>query len=170
VAGVDHVGLGSDFDGIPDVPQGLEGVDRYPALLAELMRRRWTDTDVAKVTGANVLRVLVAAEQVAAKLRVTRKASEAALQERTAPMMRSVIRAVSPKNRIRSSKHFVSASASSCSSSFNRPDSLDNHYGFQGGAPTTEPRRIPGVFNEKLASSGTRKHSRQILIDFLSAR
>ena len=44
-------GLGSDFDGIPDTPRGLEGVDKYPALLAELMRRGWSDADVAKVAG-----------------------------------------------------------------------------------------------------------------------
>lgn len=80
VAGVDHVGIGSDFDGIPDAPQGLEGVDRFPALLAELMRRGWTDADVAKVAGSNVLRVLAAAEQVSAKIRVTRAASEAVLK------------------------------------------------------------------------------------------
>jgi membrane dipeptidase len=77
VAGVDHVGIGSDFDGVEDVPQGLEGVDCYPALLAELMRRGWTDADVAKVAGSNLLRVLAAAEQVSAKLRITRAASEA---------------------------------------------------------------------------------------------
>jgi membrane dipeptidase len=80
VAGVGHVGIGSDFDGIEDWPQGLEGVDRYPALLAELMRRGWTDEDVAKVAGANVLRVLAAAEQVAARLRGTRAASEVVLK------------------------------------------------------------------------------------------
>jgi membrane dipeptidase len=68
VAGVDHVGLGSDFDGIPDAPVGLEGVDRYPALLAELMRRGWSDADIAKVAGENVLRVMATAEQVSAKL------------------------------------------------------------------------------------------------------
>src|SRR5262249_36158589 len=49
VAGVDHVGLGSDFDGIPESTEGLEGVDRYPALLAELMRRGWSDEDIAKL-------------------------------------------------------------------------------------------------------------------------
>src|SRR5882724_3572810 len=47
VAGIDHVGLGSDFDGIPDGPRGLEAVDRYPALLVELMRRGWSDSDIA---------------------------------------------------------------------------------------------------------------------------
>ena len=69
VAGVDHVGIGSDFDGIPDAPVGLEGVDRYPALLEELMRRGWSDADIAKLAGENLLRVLGAAEQVSLRLR-----------------------------------------------------------------------------------------------------
>jgi membrane dipeptidase len=71
VAGVDHVGLGSDFDGIPFLPQGLEGVEHFPGLMAELMRRGWSDQDVAKVAGENLLRVLAAAEAVAAKLSVS---------------------------------------------------------------------------------------------------
>jgi membrane dipeptidase len=77
VAGVDHVGLGSDFDGIPEGPSGLEGVDKYPALLEELMRRGWSDADIAKLAGGNILRVMAAAESVGAKLRTTRTASEA---------------------------------------------------------------------------------------------
>jgi membrane dipeptidase len=80
VAGVDHVGLGSDFDGIPDAPRGLEGVDRYPALLAELMRRGWSDGDVAKVAGENVLRVMAACERVAATLRAARPPSETLIE------------------------------------------------------------------------------------------
>jgi membrane dipeptidase len=68
VAGVDHVGLGSDFDGIPDAPVGLEGVDRYPALLAELMRRGWSDADIAKLAGENLLRAFGTAEQVSLRL------------------------------------------------------------------------------------------------------
>jgi membrane dipeptidase len=75
LAGADHVGLGSDFDGIEDAPVGLEGVDKYPALLMELMKRGWTDSDVAKLAGGNVLRALAEAERVAAKLRETRAAS-----------------------------------------------------------------------------------------------
>ncbi len=71
VAGIDHVGLGSDFDGIPDAPVGLEGVDRYPALLEELMRRGWSDADIAKLAGENLLRAMAAAEQVSLKLRET---------------------------------------------------------------------------------------------------
>ena len=69
VAGVDHVGLGSDFDGVGNkLPQGLGGVDTYPALLAELAHRGWSDADLAKVAGENVLRVMAAAERVAASL------------------------------------------------------------------------------------------------------
>jgi membrane dipeptidase len=68
VAGVDHVGLGSDFDGVGALPQGLSGVQTYPALLAELMRRGWSDKDIAKLAGENVLRVMAAAEKVAAQM------------------------------------------------------------------------------------------------------
>jgi membrane dipeptidase len=68
VAGVDHVGLGSDFDGIDDTPVGLDGVDKYPGLLNELIRRGWSDADIAKVAGANVLRVMADAERVAATM------------------------------------------------------------------------------------------------------
>ena len=66
VAGVDAVGLGSDFDGITEVPMGLEDVSKFPDLLAELLRRGWSEQDVRKVAGLNALRVLRAAEQVAA--------------------------------------------------------------------------------------------------------
>ena len=79
VAGIDHVGLGSDFDGIPDTPRGLEGVDKYPDLLAELMRRGWSDGDVAKVAGANVLRVMADCEHIAATLR-SQQPSEAVFE------------------------------------------------------------------------------------------
>src|SRR5881409_1158370 len=65
VAGVDAVGLGSDFDGITSVPVGLEDVSKFPDLIAELLRRGWTEQDVKKVAGLNALRVLRAAEQVA---------------------------------------------------------------------------------------------------------
>jgi len=67
VAGVDHVGLGSDFDGITEVPVGLEDVSKFPDLIAELLRRGWSEQDVRKVAGLNVLRVLRATEQLAAK-------------------------------------------------------------------------------------------------------
>ena len=65
VAGVDHVGLGSDFDGITEVPVGLEDVSKFPDLIAELLRRGWSEQDVRKVAGLNALRVLRVTEQVA---------------------------------------------------------------------------------------------------------
>ena len=71
VAGHDHVGIGGDLDGIPDAPIGLNGVDTYPALLAELMKRGWSDTDIAKLAGGNVLRALEGAEKVAASMKGT---------------------------------------------------------------------------------------------------
>ena len=66
VAGVDHVGIGSDFDGMgKELPAGLTDVSNYPDLLAELMRRGWSDADIAKLAGGNILRVLDEAEAVA---------------------------------------------------------------------------------------------------------
>jgi len=58
VSGIDHVGLGSDFDGVVATPDGLEGVDGYPALLAELAGRGWSDAELGKLTWHNALRVL----------------------------------------------------------------------------------------------------------------
>ena len=68
VAGIDCVGIGSDFEGFDGAPEGLEDVSTYPALLAELLRRGYSREDIKKVAGANVLRVLHRAEAVAAKL------------------------------------------------------------------------------------------------------
>jgi membrane dipeptidase len=66
VAGVEHVGLGGDFDGTSDVTVGLEDVSTYPALFAELLSRGWTESDCAALAGANLLRALRAAESAAA--------------------------------------------------------------------------------------------------------
>jgi membrane dipeptidase len=71
VAGVDHVGLGSDFDGIDEVPQGLEDVSKFPDLIAELLRRGWTEADVKKVAGQNILRVMRDAERVAREMQAS---------------------------------------------------------------------------------------------------
>jgi membrane dipeptidase len=79
VAGIDHVGIGSDFDGIPETPVGLEGVDKFPALLTELARRGYADQDLAKVAGGNLLRVLGRAQDVSARLRAARGPSAATL-------------------------------------------------------------------------------------------
>jgi len=64
VAGYDHVGIGGDLDGIPYAPVGLDGVEDYPNLFAELIRRGWSDSNLAKLAGGNVLRVLRQAEAV----------------------------------------------------------------------------------------------------------
>jgi membrane dipeptidase len=68
VAGVDHVGIGGDFDGITEVVQGLEDVSTYPALFAELARRGWSDNDLRKLAGENFLRAFAQAEAVARRL------------------------------------------------------------------------------------------------------
>jgi membrane dipeptidase len=69
IAGIDHIGIGSDFDGITSVPEGLEDVSKFPALTAELLRRGYSDADVKKILGQNVLRVMRKVEAVAASLR-----------------------------------------------------------------------------------------------------
>ncbi|SDC98566.1 membrane dipeptidase [Sphingomonas sp. YR710] len=86
VAGVDCVGIGSDFDGIPFTPQGLDGVDKYPALFAELARRGWSDTDLAKLAGGNILRAMREAEAIAAKLQATTPPSSATIAELDHPV------------------------------------------------------------------------------------
>ena len=80
VAGVDHVGIGSDFDGIPDTVEGLEDVSTFPALFAELARRGWTEAELRKLAGENVLRVLAQVERVSARLRRTRPPSTATIR------------------------------------------------------------------------------------------
>jgi membrane dipeptidase len=77
VAGIDHIGLGGDFDGITSVPQGLEDVSTYPGLTAELLRRGYKDDDIKKILGLNVLRVMREAEKVSATLQAERAASAA---------------------------------------------------------------------------------------------
>ncbi|GLC25473.1 dipeptidase [Roseisolibacter agri] len=68
VAGIDHVGIGGDFDGITETIVGLEDVSKYPALFAELARRGWTEAELRKLAGENVLRALRGAEATAARL------------------------------------------------------------------------------------------------------
>jgi membrane dipeptidase len=69
VAGIDHIGIGADFDGITAVVRGLENVSTYPALTAELLRRGYSDEDVRKIIGGNVLRAWRQAEQVSERIR-----------------------------------------------------------------------------------------------------
>jgi membrane dipeptidase len=72
VAGIDHIGLGGDFDGITSVPEGLEDVSSYPTLTAELLRRGYKEDEVKKILGLNLLRVWKAAEATAARLQKQR--------------------------------------------------------------------------------------------------
>jgi membrane dipeptidase len=67
VAGIDHIGIGGDYDGVDELPAGLEDVSGYPNLFAALLDRGWTEEDCAKLAGENVLRVLTEAETYAAK-------------------------------------------------------------------------------------------------------
>jgi len=66
VAGIDHVGIGGDFDGVPRLPRGAEGVDAYPRILAALLDAGWSEADIRKLAGENILRVMRTTEAVAA--------------------------------------------------------------------------------------------------------
>jgi membrane dipeptidase len=81
VAGVDHVGIGSDFDGITETPVGLEDVSTFPKVFAELSHRGWSEEDLAKLAGENVLRVMREAEAVARRLQRERGPSMATIEE-----------------------------------------------------------------------------------------
>jgi membrane dipeptidase len=81
IMGVDHVGIGSDLDGGELLPDGLEDVAGFPNLLAELLRRGYTDDDVRAIARGNILRVMRAAEAVAGRLQATREPSEATIEE-----------------------------------------------------------------------------------------
>ncbi len=74
LAGVDNIGIGSDYDGNDSWPTGLEDVSKFPSLFAELIRRGWSDEDLTKLAGGNVLRALEQAEAVAKKLQATEPA------------------------------------------------------------------------------------------------
>jgi membrane dipeptidase len=71
--GYDHVGVGSDFDGVPSTLEGLEDVSRFPNLVAEMLRQGIRDSDVAKVVGGNLLRVWKAVDIVAARMNADRE-------------------------------------------------------------------------------------------------
>ncbi len=81
VAGVDHIGIGGDFDGTAFTPRGLDDVAGYPNLIAELLRRGWSDADLAKLTWDNALRVLRDARSVAVALRARREPSAATIDQ-----------------------------------------------------------------------------------------
>ena len=87
VAGHDHVGLGGDLDGIPydQSPPGMNSVSGYPLLFAELIRRGWSDQDLAKLAGGNILRVLRRAEEVSASMKDVPPSLATLLAETAAP-------------------------------------------------------------------------------------
>ncbi|NUO42359.1 MAG: membrane dipeptidase [Streptomyces sp.] len=80
VAGVDHLGIGGDYDGTAFTPDGLADVSGYPNLIAELLDRGWSTSDLAKLTWQNAVRVLGAAEDVARDLQATRAPSNATIE------------------------------------------------------------------------------------------
>ena len=81
VAGIDHVGIGSDSDGIPTYVQGLEDVSTFPALFMELARRGWSDEELEKLAGENLLRVMRQTEAVAMRLQRERAPSTRTIEE-----------------------------------------------------------------------------------------
>jgi membrane dipeptidase len=84
-AGIDHIGLGGDFDGITTVVEGLEDVSKYPHLTAELLKRGYKDDDIKKILGLNILRVMRQTERVAAELQKKRGPSTATIEVLDAP-------------------------------------------------------------------------------------
>ncbi len=85
IAGADHVGIGSDFDGVDETPEGLEDSSKYPYLFAELIRRGWSDTDLRKLAGQNLLRAFHAAEATARRLQETTRPSTRTIEELDGP-------------------------------------------------------------------------------------
>jgi membrane dipeptidase len=85
VAGIDHVGLGGDFDGTDQLPDGLPDVSSYPALIGELLGRGWAEDDCAQLAGGNILRALREAESAARVISQRRPPSVARIEELDAP-------------------------------------------------------------------------------------
>ncbi|TCO77139.1 dipeptidase [Chromatocurvus halotolerans] len=79
--GVDHIGIGGDFDGVSTLPLGLEDVSTYPALFAELLKRGYTEQELEKIAGRNMLRVLRGVEKTAARLQNEREPSEMVFED-----------------------------------------------------------------------------------------
>ncbi len=81
VAGVDHIGLGGDYDGVDELPVGLEDVSCYPALIEALLALGWSESDCGKLTGGNLLRVMRDAETAAALIQTRRGPSAARIDD-----------------------------------------------------------------------------------------
>jgi membrane dipeptidase len=85
VAGIDHIGIGGDYDGVDVLPTGLEDVSCYPALIAALLDLGWSEEDCGKLAHGNLVRALRAAEDAAGRLQATRAASVATIEDLDAP-------------------------------------------------------------------------------------
>ena len=85
IAGVDHVGIGSDYDGVDWLPEGLEDVSRYPALIAELLGCDWSEEDCGKLARGNILRVMREAEAASRAISARRAPSRARLEDLDQP-------------------------------------------------------------------------------------
>jgi membrane dipeptidase len=81
VAGVDHIGIGGDYDGVDRLPEGLEDVSRYPALFAALLDAGWSEEDCGKIAHGNLIRVLRDAEAAAGTIRTQRQPSAARIED-----------------------------------------------------------------------------------------
>jgi membrane dipeptidase len=81
VAGVDHIGLGGDYDGVDELPVGLEDVSCYPALIDELLSRHWSESDCGRLTSSNMVRVMRDAEIAAGLIQTRRQPSAARIAE-----------------------------------------------------------------------------------------
>ncbi|MEO8227414.1 MAG: dipeptidase, partial [Gemmatimonadota bacterium] len=81
IAGVDHVGIGSDYDGVDETPVGLEDASKFPYVFAELIRRGWSDADLTKLAGRNLLRAMRGAEATARRLQQTTRPSTKTIEE-----------------------------------------------------------------------------------------
>ena len=87
VAGIDHIGIGGDYDGVDELPVGLEDVSRYPALIEALLARGWSEADCGKLTSGNLLRVLDGAERAAHLLQASRSPSTARIDDLDEPAL-----------------------------------------------------------------------------------
>src|ERR1700733_658356 len=86
VAGVDHVGIGSDYDGVDWLPEGVEDTSCYPALISELLRRGWSEEDCGKLASGNIIRTLRAAEETARALSASRGPSRSRIEDLDKPV------------------------------------------------------------------------------------
>ena len=96
VAGIDHIGIGSDFDGITQVVQDLDDVSKYPLLTAELLKRGYSDADIKKILGLNILRVMREAEKVSKRLQGERGPLMATLTSAAVPVPDAQAQAQAP--------------------------------------------------------------------------